>query len=338
MTIKNLKEQQSTVKSLSNQQDEKKIILIEKTKRKTTTVVGGEKKRKYCRIENDNKKFERTAIHSEELKQPTRSKRKATTVVGGEKKRKYCRIENDNKKFERTAIHSEELKQPTRSKRKATTVVGVESKRKYCQIENDNKNFEGITINSEELKQPRFNFDYYFENPNVSLSEEDREYEYGDPVEWNILQSQTSSNLKCDSVDGDCISQISAIKVIEKEDDSDEDEIINIHTPAVTLSNREPEDNEQLCGEVGGGISSDTIINPKTIWLDLEESIPPLIIDTDIENSSHANSEMKEEYIHPLNGETLTPVNTFMHYFMLEKQKIMSAANPVVLLDLSMLK
>ena len=284
-----------------------------------------------------------------------------------------------------------------RSKRKTTAVVGVENKRKYCRIENDNKilnkKFEGTAIQSEELKQPRFNFDYYFENPNVSLSEEDREYEYGDPVEWNILQSQTSSSLKCDSVDGNCISRISAsphnvFKVKEKEDGSDEDEIINIHAAAATLSNREPEGeaishnvfkvkekeecsdedeiinihpaaatlsnrevicfndiknssvthtqneplpgeslnnpqthNEQLCGEVGGSISSDAIVNPETIWLDLEESIPLdlLIIDTDTENSlqaqndvkhgadSHANSEMKEEYIHPLNGETLTP-------------------------------
>ena len=84
-----------------------------------------------------------------------------------------------------------------RSKRKATAVVErtrgniVELK---MTIKYSIKKFEGTAIHSEELKQPtRFNF----ENPNVS--EEDCEYEYGDPVGWNIPQSQTSSSLKCDN-------------------------------------------------------------------------------------------------------------------------------------------
>ena len=111
-------------------------------------------------------------------------------------------------------------------------------------------------------------------------------------------------------------------------------------------------------------MSSDIIVNPETIWLDLEESIPLLIID--MENSlqtqnelfddkhgadSRANSEMKEECIHPLNGETLTPTlfqlqkcQPFQEQvqveggksdedeFMLEKQTMvrMSVVNPEI--------
>ena len=132
-----------------------------------------------------------------------------------------------------------------RSKRKTTAVVV--NIRKYCRIENDNKIFnkkvEGTAIHSEELKQPtRFNF----ENPNVS--EEDCEYEYCDPVGWNmcywnIPQSQTSSSLKCDTVDGNtfsCISQTSiSPQNVFKVKEECSDEIIDIHAAAVTLSNRE---------------------------------------------------------------------------------------------------